>query len=287
MTEHRLVALDGATPGGYLAAVGVAALVEGARVRFDELATPILEAPRPDDALAEEIVTGIEALSAPDTTPLPERLHSTTPAWSELSEMCHDSWRDAVLDGLLRTFDIGSHKPGRVPLDPQVRSGSLVLVSGKSYVRKSAGELWPEGPRRSDPARWRADRRASLLSDALALLRGAVPSIATGVMGLRFTASEASPRLRRGTETAEIVPLVEGLALVGVTRLLPGQRDASGRPGLWWSLNDVPLTVRALVDIHEQRAAPRHWPTFTARVRVIGGGTKASSFVEAGPLEEP
>lgn len=292
MTQWALTHLDGGHPSDFLAAVGIASLVAGSTIAFPEGTIPVLASELDESSIADQLVEGIEHLTRAELSPLPDHIRTTTPAWSVLAPLCWDSWHNPTLDDLLRTFDIGVAKARNNLLDPQVEAATLVLVTGKSYVRKSIDELWPAPERKVDRESQLEAMREALHLAATDLLEGRRPASAPDAMALRFTASETSPRLRAGSEASVITPLVEALAFAGATRLLPRQQGiTSDDPpkairGLRWALNLVPLTARALVDIHEQDAAPAAWPRFTARTQIIGGGTKAQQFVDVRPLEE-
>lgn len=277
MTDtYRLSVLDAASdPAHYLAAVGVvSSLGPSSRLHFVE-AAPILSCDDPTDVIVAMLGAQIRHLTDPSTCPLPDTagMRTTTPSWSALSPLVQASWDDPLLDQLLRTMDTGVVKAGKTPPDPQVMSSTLTLISGKSYLRKSLLELWPEDDR--------ADR---IDDDVRELLAGGYPGQRESGMALRFTAAEVSPRLRTGSETSHVVPLIEALALLGQTQFLPGQRRDGDR-GFVWSLNPNPLPARTLIDLHETRAQPGHWPSYAADVRSIGGGTKASRIVNVHPLE--
>ena len=293
MNRWTIKHLDGGYPSDYLAAIGIVCLVPGATMAFPAGTAPVLASELDENNVAAQIVEGIERLTLEDTSPLPDAkpMYTTTPAWSSLAELCLQSWDNPTVDRLLRTFDTGSVKE-RGKLDPQVESAALVLVSGRSYVRKSIGELWPARDKKADRDQQLQAARDAFHNDALDLLQGRRPQSVADAMALRFTASETSPRLRAGTDASVITPLVEGLAFAGATCLLPRQEGISvdnpqaRTKGLKWALNPVPLTVQAIVDVHEQDAAPSQWPSFTAEVRTIGGGTMAQHFVYVRALEQ-
>ncbi|CAG7570811.1 hypothetical protein FB554_2928 [Barrientosiimonas humi] len=280
MTTWELTALDGGHPSGFLAALGLAALSDGT-LSFLESGTPALTHEKEAGDVARSVVDQLENLTAPENFPLPDvaTLRSTTPAWSALADLCAQSWDSPALDDVLRTMDVGGTKGGAViPADPQVKSAALILISGRSYVRKSCADLWPPAKRGKDSAQHRAQQRQLLLDDVHALLDGDAPRFITDSMVLRFSVAETSPRLTLGTESAAAVPVVELLALVGVLQLLPGTLDAEGGAGLVWSLNPAPMGASAVAQLVINDIHPASWPTFTASVRSIGGGTKASRF---------
>lgn len=303
MSTWTISALDGSQPAGYLAALGLAFALPDATIRFDET-TPVLAAAADEELAVESACSALECATHPDSFPFPDQkdLRSTTPSWSTLHPFARASWTDSGVNDALRTFDVGSAKEKTGALaDPQVASASLILITGRSYVRKSLNDLWPAPRRKKDAGVERERQRSALRFSIRNLLRGGTVATSTAGMALRFTASEASPRLRLGTEVATIRPSIEALAFLGATHLLPRQlgRPAVRRPnddgrtpplwerrGLTWSLNLVDLTPRAVATIHEERAAPAVWPRFTTVARTNGGGDRASHFTEIRPLEE-
>lgn len=296
MTSYTLAGLDASRPPDYLAALGLTYLASRARLSFNQT-TPMLTVDVGRDEVVERVAAGLEDLTAPETFPLPdeEKFRTTTPTWSTLFDLSVRSWTEPAMDALLRTFDVGGTAAGQKSgqdTDPKVSSASLVLISGRSYLRKSLSELWSP-PTRKDAVDSREGQRADLRQDLIRLLDGGTPQPLRGPMALRFTVTDPSPRLRSGTEEGILYPTVEGLAYTGMTLLLPRQLghpaddSARTRPGLTWALNPTPLSATAVVAIHEQQAAPPDWPRFTAVTRTIGGGTKASHFTDVRPLETP
>ena len=298
MTPWTITAIDASQPAGYLAALGLLTLAPAAQLRFEHT-TPVLLVDGDPHQLAGAVAEGLEAVTSPESMPLPDvpTLRTTTPAWSAVAELCRRSWAEQPLDCALRLFDLGAAKTG-AGADPQVIAGALVLISGKSYPRKSLSELWPDPPGRAGdvPAR-RAQQRQELRDSIAGLLQGQHVTAVPGAMAMRYTTSDPSPRLRSGAETAAVQPALEALAYVGATRLLPGQlghpprppgdSPRNPRPGLTWALNPVPMTLTAVINVHETRAWPATWLRFTAVKTAIGGGTKAAHFTDIRPLEDP
>ncbi|NHN56240.1 hypothetical protein G9U51_10685 [Calidifontibacter sp. DB0510] len=292
-TTHTVRALDATHPVDYLAAIGLLACVSDGSVQFNESNRPVLLTPASAETTATEVTAELERWTNPIHSALPTSLQSTTPDWPQLEPLCRDSWQNPITDGHLRTFDVGSAKdPAHRPL--QVLSAALMLVTGKSYLRKSLEDLWPAPSRKKDVQAARDRTRAELYDGVLALLCGERPSSVRGGMALRLTTSDISPRLRSGTETALLTPTIEALAAVGIFHLLPRQRGITvergqgrrpqHRAGLTWALNPAPLSLRSLVDIHEESHPPPSWPRFTCVVQTIGGGTKAAQFTHIRPI---
>jgi hypothetical protein len=246
--------------------------VDGLSLSFD-YATPVVDGAIEEDALTEQVVAGLVTLTRDDRSPLPKEIHTTTPSWESLAESAWKTWDDPMLDRLTRTMNTGRLKQATT----QVEAAALTLISGKSYTRKSADQIWPQAPA-ARRAHSDIQAEADLRQDIVALLYGRRPAAIHAPLALRFTAAETNPRLRSGTETTDITPLIEGLAFAGQTVLLPDQKDVDGRRGFTWALNPVPMRWRGLVDVHETRTAPSNWTRFTLRVLPIPGGTKASRF---------
>lgn len=297
MTSWTLTSLDGTHPAGFLAALGLCSITPNARLAFSG-ATPILISDADLEEATAAIAAAIEEATHPDAFPLPDivELRTTTPRWSTLSGLCEQSWVNDAIDAVMHTVDAGRSTSDVKPTDPDPKapSGSLILISGRSYLRKSLAELWPPptAKRSSDPHAHLSAQRASLRASVRTLLTGDTPPLHDDAMGLRYTVTEASPRLRHGVEGSVIQPLTEALAYLGATRLLPHQlgvapsrigatpEGVATRAGLTWALNPVPLTSAAMIAVQEQQAAPADWEHYTALTRPIGGGTKASQFVE-------
>jgi hypothetical protein len=284
MVEFLLASLNPQQPTGFLAALGLASC-GGGELSFPAGEQVVLTHDEPAEAVAVRAIECLDRLVSPRVIPDIAGWRTTTPPWSVIAPMCSASWHDPVADSVLRTIDVGSVKSdASADSEPQTLSGALVLISGKSYVRKAAQDLWPVAPLGMDPAEHHRHQMAARVDDLAMLLSGRRPSVSTESMYFRYSVSEASPRLRLGVEVASAVPLIEMLAMAGVFSLLPRQRGADGKPGLHWALNPLPLGARALVDLHEARGWPKTWPTWTAAVRVVGGGTKASEFALIGEV---
>lgn len=300
MNSWTITAVDGTHPAGFLASLGLCSVTPRAQLSFRG-PVPILISDVDLEEAVAAIATAIEENTHPDRFPLPdvEELRTTTPHWSTLAPLCTLTWDSDGIDAVVRTFDaggLGGAGQSAVP-DPKAPSGSLILISGRSYLRKSLAELWPPPAtkRASDPDAHLSNQRATLRASVRALLVGETPPLHAAAMGLRYTVTESSPRIRHGVEESLIQPVTEALAYLGVIRLLPHQLGLGTpestmdtlptRPGLTWALNPVPLTITAMIAIHEQRGAPPEWEHYTALTSTIGGGTKASHFVKIRPLE--
>lgn len=289
--QWRLEALDGGDPVDYLTTLGILSCSPGTTVRFTESRQPILNHPGPE-SLLDAVMSMIETTLWPEHFPWPDRadLRSTTPAWSALKPLAEDSWRHAPTDRLVRTFDLGSSKQAETskqPLDPQVQAASLVLISGRSYLRKSLQQIW-SAPYRDGESVSSDDIWVYLRKDFHALLDGERPHASYAAKGnaLRLSAAEPSPRLTTGIESSLFTQLTELLAFLGTVTLLPSQRDHTGRRGMTWTLPQVPMTCDALIDLHESGQCPDGWKVYSASVRLVGEWSKTSEFVDIGPVEK-
>lgn len=278
MTTWMLRALNATEPTGFLAALGLCTALPASQLRFTNEHCPALTAPTNEDEAVAQVVASLTARTHPDCRPLghEKNLWTTTPAWEALDPACNASWTEPDVDALLRTYQIGSTKqPRQTPW--QVTSASLMLISGRSYLGKALEQAWPDG----------YDQATSLRT----LLRGDFPSMARG-MSLRLTATESSPRLRGGDEQTWICPIVELLGLLGMTALLPRQlsidpaKESPPSRGITWTLNPVPMSAHALIDLHEQQTPPAGWPRFTASVKNISVDDRQSHFTNIHRLED-
>ena len=154
-----------------------------------------------------------------------------------MKELSQATWNDPFVDDALSTLDIGSFK--RASSDPQVLAASLMLISGRSYLRKSCADLWPVPPGVDLDVAY-AHQQARLEEDVELLLAGLRPSTMANTMSLRYTATGCLAPLReRGAEAGRATPVVE-LDLRRSHRPAPTTTRRRGHPGLSWSLNPIP-----------------------------------------------
>ncbi|GAB78907.1 hypothetical protein SAMN05421595_0118 [Austwickia chelonae] len=290
MSAYQLAALDASNPAHYLAAVGLLRVAPGpAELSFTDT-TPVLHCEDAPADLAVVVAKSTAEATKPEGFPIPAHVQTTVPAWSVVRELADRSWEDPELDAALRVFDYGRIN-GKVSEDPQVSPASTVLVTGRSYARKSLADLWPTptGRKADTIEQIRLDQTEDLARDLEVLLTGGYPRPRKSGIALRFTTAETTPRLRYGTEDVITVPTVELLAYLGVTTFLAGQlgidRDGRRGPGLTWALNPVPLGLASLVAVHEQQSAPPSWARYTTVKTSVGGGAKISHFADTRPLE--
>lgn len=283
MNVFPLIAFNATQPADYLAALGLTrACPNSPRLSFTD-ATPHLHTEDDPEHVAAGITAALVQATTPEAYPISDHIQTTVPTWSTIEDLSYRSWDEPAVDQAMRAFDFGVINGGKPGPDPQVSPGSLILISGRSYVRKILEDLWPT------PESAHAPQIEQLTNDIRALLNGNSPHPVMAPTALRYSTVESSPRLRTGTETAVITPAVELLAFYGAMSLLASQvATASGRrqrPGMTWALNPVPLTMTALVAIHEQRTAPASWPRYTTAKIRVGGGAKTSYFADTHPLE--
>lgn len=281
MNHWNLAFLDPAQPAHYLAVLGLLSLAgEATTAEFPDGSSPRITTDQDETDLVTAVVAGIEDLTLTRLGDLPAAMQTTTPTWTTLTPYAERSWDDSFADRLCRTVDIGALKNGSTfGPDAQSPAAALTLISGKSHLAKSAGDLWA--------TRTHEETRDWYRADLTALLQGAPPRTVESTMALRFTAADPAPRLRSGRETTRTVPLLEGLALAGQTTLLPAQTDVAGSRGLTWTLNPVPLGLPAIIDLHETRTAPPLWPRYTATISGVGGKSSARRFGPSTRVETP
>ena len=81
-------------------------------------------------------------------------------------------------------------------------------------------------------------------------------------------------------------PLVDLLAFCGHLLLQPQQREMT-REGpvkaLSWVLHPVPLTMEAIIDLHESPPPELPWHRWTSLIRGTGSTAKVTSFAPAHP----
>ena len=111
-------------------------------------------------------------------------------------------------------------------------------------------------------------------------------AVARAKPGLRFSASQATPRITSGSEECDVYPLVDLLAFCGHLLLQPQQREMTREhptKALSWVLNPVPLTMEAIIDLHESPPPELPWHRWTSLIRGTGSTAKVTSFAPAHP----
>ena len=217
---------------------------------------------------------------------------TTTPARSAVNVLSHAGWQAADKTSDLRAcgpvavFDasVTSVQGGEIrkTQDLKVWRSTLTLFSGKSHTAKSVQDTW-------------GLMGASLTTTDDAVAAGAAHldrlvhgdlAVARAKPGLRFSASQATPRITSGSEECDVYPLVDLLAFCGHLLLQPQQREMTREhptKALSWVLNPVPLTMEAIIDLHESPPPELPWRWWTSLIRGTGSTAKVTSFAPAHP----
>lgn len=286
-TTYPLRALSGRRAAHVLAVWGLVDLLPGARLSFTDQDVPVLWWDGAD--LAGTAAAGlVERTWDLDHGPL-RGVSTTTPARSVVNPLTEQAWEQVPATGLyghrdpLAVFDVSraAKRPGTVA-DLQVGASTLTLLSGRSHAPGTVRATWTCLRAKDEQTAYRKARRS------LEHLRYGVLDVALAKPGLRFSATLARPRGVSGSERCAVHPLIDLLAWVGQTLLLPRQRSvpAPRRPGvsaLSWVLNPVPLPLDVLLDLHESPPAGLPWPRWTARVQTLGGSTRVTALGTAHP----
>ena len=286
-TEYRLAALSGHRPAHVLACWGLASLLPGAALHFEgDWAVPVLTWVGGAQALAK---AAAEALVA-GTWDLENRslrgIRTTTPSRTVANALARAAWEacrePAVLagSGIVQTYDLSASSQPAKKADIQVRSAALTLLSGTSYTAKSVQDTWSLlGAGTREAARNAAAVEIARLLDGRLAVAEAKP-------GLRFSASQPTPRLTSGSEKCDVHPLIDLLAFCGQLLLQPAQRAMSGsRKVFTWVLNPVPLTVTTIVDLHESPPDHLPWLRWSSAIQSTEGTARITFLAPA--KEEP
>ena len=215
---------------------------------------------------------------------------TTTPRRSAVNALSHAGWQaadktsDLSACGPVAVFDASATSAERLKStgmqDLQVRSSALTLLSGKSHTAKSVQDTW----RLMGASLATADDAVAAGAAHLdRLVRGAL-AVARAKPGLRFSASQATPRITSGSEECDVYPLVDLLAFCGHLLLQPQQREMTREypaKALTWVLNPVPLTMEAIIDLHESPPPELPWHRWTSLIRGTGSTAKVTSFAPA------
>lgn len=289
--DRPLTALSGHRAAHVLAALGLVSLLPGGRLRFEGSAgTPVLTHAATPQELVE---TAAEALVARTWHLGRSALHgvgTTTPRRTVVNPLVDDAWDTALetgtlaVTGALQTLDVAATttaRPDREP-DLQVPSATLTLLSGKSYTAKSVEDTWHMlmVVDRVDACAVVRDQLADLLCGRVAVVQ-AKPT-------LRFSANQVTPRTTSGAETCDVHPLIDLLAFTGQTLLQPDQREVPARgarpaKALTWVLNPVPLSLEAILELHEAPPSRLGWPRWTSLLERPGGSTSVTYLAPARP----
>lgn len=290
--DYRLTALPGNRAAYVLATWGLVSLLPGATLRFEGEGAPVVGYGGDTDELVNVAARGL----VERTWGLGERglrgITTTTPARSAVNSLSHAGWQaadktsDLSASGPVAVFDASVTSAERLKStgmqDLQVRSSALTLLSGKSHTANSVQDTW----RLMGASRATADNAvAAGVAHLDRLVRGDL-AVARAKPGLRFSASQATPRITSGSEECDVYPLVDLLAFCGHLLLQPRQCEMT-REGpakaLTWVLHPVPLTMEAIIDLHESPPPELPWHRWTSRIRGTNTASSVTSFAPARP----
>ena len=290
--EYRLTALPGNRAAYVLATWGLVSLLPGATLHFEGEAVPVVRHGGDTDELVNVAARGL----VERTWSLGERglrgITTTTPARSAVNVLSHAGWQAADKASDLRTsgpvavFDASVTSAERLKStgmhDLQVRSSALTLLSGKSHTAKSVQDTWGLMGASLTTA---DDAVAAGAAHLDRLVHGDL-AVARAKPGLRFSASQATPRITSGSEECDVYPLVDLLAFCGHLLLQPQQREMVGKSparAFTWVLHPVPFTMEAIIDLHESPPPDLPWRRWTSLIRGTGSTAKVTSFGPAHP----
>lgn len=288
--EYRLTALPGYRAAYVLATWGLVSLLPGATLRFEGEGVPVVGYSGGQDEFVSVAARGL----VERTWRLEDRvLHgitTTTPTRSTVNVLSHAGWQtagsasDLSQCGPVAVFDASSTsaEQSKIPRtqDLHVRSSALTLLSGRSHTAKSVQDTWGL----MGESLTTADDAVAAGAAHLDRLVGGDLAIARAKPGLRFSASQATPRATSGSEECDVYPLVDLLAFCGHLLLQPQQREITRkRPAkaFTWVLQPVPLTIEAIIDLHESPPPELPWRRWTSPIRGTGTTSKVTSFAPA------
>ena len=291
-TEYRLTALPGYRAAYVLATWGLVSLLPGATLRFEGEGVPVVGYGGDTDELVNVAARSL----AERTWKLGDHglrgIATTTPTRSAANVLSHAGWQaaektsDLSASGPVAVFDTSATSADQSKMtrtqDLQVRSSALTLLSGRSHTAKSVQDTWGlmgESLTTAD------DAVAAGAAHLDRLVRGDL-AVARAKPGLRFSASQATPRITSGSEECDVYPLVDLLAFCGHLLLQPQQREMTrerAAKALTWVLHPVPLTMEAIIDLHESPPPELPWNRWTSRIRGTGSTSKVTSFAPAHP----
>ena len=289
-TEYRLTALPGYRAAYVLATWGLVSLLPGATLRFEGEGVPVVGYGGDTDELVNVAARSL----AERTWKLEDHglrgIATTTPTRSAVNVLSHAGWQaaektsDLSTSGPVAVFDTSATSAERLKStgmqDLQVRSSALTLLSGKSHTAKSVQDTW----RLMGASRATADDAVAAGAVHLDRLVHGEIAVARAKPGLRFSASQATPRITSGSEECDVYPLVDLLAFCGHLLLQPQQREMTRKSpakALTWVLHPVPLTMEAIIDLHESPPPELPWRRWTSLIRGTGSTAKVTSFASA------
>ena len=290
--EYRLTALPGIRAAYVLATWGLVSLLPGATLRFEGEAVPVVGYGGDTDELVNVAARGL----VERTWGLGERglrgITTTTPRRSAVNVLSYAGWQaadktsDLSASGPVAVFDasVTSVQGGEIrkTQDLKVWRSTLTLFSGTSHTVKSVQDTWGL----MGASLTTADDAVSAGAAHLDRLVHGDLAVARAKPGLRFSASQVTPRITSGSEECDVYPLVDLLAFCGHLLLQPQQREMARKSpakALTWVLNPVPLTMEAIIDLHESPPPDLPWRRWTSLIRGTGSTAKVTSFGPAHP----
>ena len=285
--EYRLTALPGIRAAYVLATWGLVSLLPGATLRFEGEAVPVVGYGGDTDELVKAAARGL----VERTWGLGERglrgITTTTPRRSAVNVLSYAGWQaadktsDLSASGPVAVFDasVTSVQGGEIrkTQDLKVWRSTLTLFSGTSHTVKSVQDTWGLMGASLTTA---DDAVAAGAAHLDRLVHGDL-AVARAKPGLRFSASQATPRITSGSEECDVYPLVDLLAFCGHLLLQPQQREMTREypaKALTWVLHPVPLTMEAIIDLHESPPPELPWHRWTSLIRGTGSTAKVTSF---------
>ena len=290
--EYRPTALPGNRAAYVLATWGLVSLLPGATLRFEGDGVPVVGYGGDTDELVKVAARGL----VERTWGLGERglrgITTTTPRRSAVNVLSHAGWQAADKTSDLRAcgpvavFDasVTSVQGGEIrkTQDLKVWRSTLTLFSGMSHTVKSVQDTWGLMGASLTTA---DDAVAAGVAHFDRLVHGDL-AVARAKPGLRFSASQVTPRITSGSEECDVYPLVDLLAFCGHLLLQPQQREMT-REGpvkaLTWVLHPVPLTTEAIIDLHESPPPELPWRRWTSLIRGTNTASSVRSFAPARP----
>ena len=290
--EYRLTALPGNRAAYVLATWGLVSLLPEATLHFEGEAVPVVGYGGDTDELVNVAARGL----VERTWGLGERglrgITTTTPRRSAVNVLSHAGWQaadktsDLSACGPVAVFDASvtsvKSREIRRTQDLKVWRSALTLFSGTSHTAKSVQDTWEL----MGASRTTADVAVAAGAAHLDRLVHGEIAVARAKPGLRFSASQATPRITSGSEECDVYPLVDLLALCGHLLLQPQQREMVGKSparAFTWVLHPVPLTMEAIIDLHESPPPELPWHRWTSLIRGTNTASSVTSFAPARP----
>ena len=288
--DYRLTALPGNRAAYVLATWGLVSLLPGATLRFEGEGVPIVGYSGGQDEFVSVAARGLVERTWRLEDHVLHGITTTTPMRSAVNVLSYAGWQtagsasDLSQCGPVAVFDASSTsaEQSKIPRtqDLHVRSSALTLLSGRSHAAKSVQDTW----RLMGASLVTADDAVAAGAAHLDRLVHGEIAVARAKPGLRFSASQVTPRITSGSEECDVYPLVDLLAFCGHLLLQPWQCEMkrnSPAKALSWVLHPVPLTVEAIIDLHESPPPELPWCRWTSPIRGTGTTSKVTSFAPA------